>query len=259
MTKEINPKRIRSFEIYKEHHGKITIKQIAKLLSEKERNIKYWKSTDDWSGKYNPLGGAPKGNKNAVGNKGGAPEQNQNAKTEGWYSKYFPTVARNLIKEAEEKGSSPLEIQWAMVMTKWIAIIRTQKIMFVKDHNDMTKELKKTKVQSDLIGPKDNKQLVEVYREEEYEIQQAWDKQANFLNAQSRAMSTLSGLIKRYEEMLNANWDTVTEEQKLRVERLKVQINNPELQHRKEVDKEKLQLERERLEHTKEMDEFNKF
>ncbi|HAJ9441727.1 TPA: TerS, partial [Listeria monocytogenes] len=30
------------------------------------------------------------------------------------------------------------------------------------------------------------------------EYQFAWDKQANFLNAQSRAMSTLSGLIKQF-------------------------------------------------------------
>ncbi|MDA5927470.1 TerS, partial [Listeria monocytogenes] len=33
---------------------------------------------------------------------------------------------------------------------------------------------------------------------DKYEYQFAWDKQANFLNAQSRAMTTLSGLIKQF-------------------------------------------------------------
>ncbi|PDY08015.1 hypothetical protein COM83_33505, partial [Bacillus cereus] len=36
-----------------------------------------------------------------------------------------------------------------------------------------------------------------------YEIQMAWDKQANFLNAQSRAMGTLSSLIKQFDELAN--------------------------------------------------------
>jgi uncharacterized protein YjcR len=90
---------------------------------------------------------------------------------------------------------------------------------------------------------------------EEYEIQFAWDKEANLINTQSKGLNTLAKLIKQYDEMLHANWDTVTEEQKLRVERLKVQINNPELQHRKEVDKHKKQLERERFEHQKKIDD----
>jgi uncharacterized protein YjcR len=253
MTKERSPNREKAFEIYKEHHGKITLKQIAGILSEKQRNIKYWKATDDWDGRYNPLGGAPKGNRNAAGH--GAPEKNQNARTYGWYSKYYPTEARNLIKEAEESGGTPLEIQWSMIMTKWIAIIRAQKLMFVKDQDDKTKELKKFKIQNDLVGPKGNQELAEVYREEEYEIQQAWDKHATFLNAQSRAMATLTGMIKRYEEMLHADWDIATEEQKLRVAKLKIDMQKPELQHKKEHDKDKLELERERFEHQKKLDE----
>lgn len=254
MTKEKNPNREKSFEIFKEHHGLITNKKIAEMLCESERNIKFWKSKDSWNENYNPKGGAPKGNKNAAGKKGGAPLKNQNARTEGWYSKYYPTVVRNLIKEAEEAGGSQLEILWAQIMTQWIAIIRAQEIMFVKDKDDITKELKKTKTQSDMKGPKGNQELVETFREEEYEIQQAWDKQANFLNAQSRAMTTLANLIKRYDEMLHNNWTLATEEQKLRVDRLKVQLKNPELQHRKDHDEKKLQLERERFEHAKEID-----
>ncbi|MBB6218196.1 uncharacterized protein YjcR [Anaerosolibacter carboniphilus] len=255
MSRARSPNREKAFEIYREHQGKITSKEIANMLGEKEKNIEYWRNVDDWKGRYKPQGGAPKGNTNAVGHKGVTPLENQNARTYGWYSKYLPTEVRNLIKEAEEAGGSPLDIQWAMIMTKWINILRSQKIMYVKDENDKSKELKKFKSQQDLKGSKDNKVLVETYREEEYEIQQAWDRQANLLNSQSRAMATLSKLIKDYNEMLHANWDIATEEQKLRVERLKAQIQNPELQHRKEHDAKKLQLDRERFEHTKKMDE----
>lgn len=255
MARNRSPNRDEAFKIYKKYFARITNKEIACLLGMKEKTIEYWKYADKWKEKYNPNGGAPIGNQNAVGHKGVLPAQNQNARKEGWYSKYFPTVSRNLIKEAEAAGSSPLEILWAQIMTQWIAIIRAQKIMFVKDENDKTKELKKIKSQSELIGPKDCKKSVEVYREEEYEIQQAWDKQASFLNAQSRAMTTLSGLIKRYDDMLHANPDIATEEQKLRVEKLKYQMKNPELEHRIEVDKEKLKLEKERFEHQKKIDE----
>ncbi|MDF2548795.1 MAG: YqaS [Anaerosolibacter sp.] len=246
--------REKAFELYREHQGEITTKEIANILCEKEKNIEYWRRVDDWKGRYKPQGGAPKGNNNAAGHKGVAPLHNQNARKHGWYSKYLPTKMRNLVKETEEAGGSPLDIQWAMIMTKWINILRSQKIMFVKDEHDKTKELKKLKVQQDIKGPKDNKMHVETYREEEYEIQQAWDKQANLLNSQSRAMATLSKLIKDYNEMLHANWDTATEEQKLRVERLRMQIQNPELQHRKELSEKKLELEKEKFEHTKEMD-----
>jgi len=254
MARNRSPNRDKAFRLYKKYFGKITSKDIACLLKIKEKTIEYWRCVDNWKDNYNPKGGAPRGNQNALGHKGVTPLENQNARKEGWFSKYFPTESRNLIKEAEESGGSTLEILWAQITTQWIAIIRAQKIMFVKDKNDKTKELKKFKTQSELVGSKESKEPIEVYREEEYEIQQAWDKQANFLNAQSRAMATLTNMIKRYDEILHANWDMATEEQKLRLEKLKVQMENPELKHRKEVDKEKLQLEKERFEHQKELD-----
>lgn len=245
MAKSRNPNRDKAFDLYKQHYGKITSKEIAVLLNEKVKNIEYWRIMDSWKQKYNPKGGAPKGNKNAVGNDGGAPQGNQNARTYGWYSKYFPTETRNLIKEAEEAGGSPLEILWAQIMTQWIAIIRAQEIMFVTDKNEMIKELKKRK---EIDGDKMSG------LEEEWEFQFAWDRQATFLNAQSRAMSQLTSMIKRYDEMLHANWEMATEEQKLRVEKLKVQIKDPGLQHKKKVDANKHRLARERFKHQKDID-----
>ena len=57
---------------------------------------------------------------------------------------------------------------------------------------------------------------------ERWEVQQAWDKQNNFLKAQARAQGELRSLIKQYDEMLHKNWELASEEQKMRVERIKV-------------------------------------
>ena len=64
-----------------------------------------------------------------------------------------------------------------------------------------------------------------------WEVQQAWDKQNNFLKAQARAQSELRSLIKQYDEMLHRDWEIATEEQKARVELVKAQtmkINDSE-------------------------------
>jgi phage terminase small subunit len=251
--KKRNPNRDKSFEIFKECQGKITNKEIANLLKEKIKNIEYWRTVDDWNGKYNPKGGAPKGNQNALGHKGTAPEGNQNARIHGFYSKLMPSETYDIFESLEDM--SPLEILWTNIKIKYAAILRAQKIMFVKDQEDITKELKKTKSQSELVQG----ESIEVYREEEYEIQFAWDKQANFLRAQSTAMGQLTNMIKKYDEMIHANWDTATEEQKLRVDKLKLQLENNEFKHKKEVDKNKIELERERFEHQKKQDELKNF
>ena len=38
-------------------------------------------------------------------------------------------------------------------------------------------------------------------------------------------MQTLFNMIKQYDEMVHKNWDLVTEEQKLRIEKLKLDIS----------------------------------
>lgn len=255
MNRKVNPNRIKAFEIFKENYGKITTKKIAALLNESYKNVEYWRAADKWKEKYNPKGGAPIGNKNAVGHKGVAPERNQNSRKHGFFSKYFPKEVINIMELTE--GMEPLDILWSNIKLKYAAIVRSQKIMYVKNQNDKTKELKKIKSQSANIGSKEEPEIVEVYREEEYDIQYAWDKQANFLRAQSTAMGQLTRMIKQYDEMLHQNWETATEEQKLRVEKLKVSIDatRQDIKNRIETTKEKLKLEKERFEHQKKIDE----
>ncbi len=49
MPRHRNPNREKAFEIYKEHGGNITNREIAKLLGEDEKVIAVWKSRDKWN------------------------------------------------------------------------------------------------------------------------------------------------------------------------------------------------------------------
>lgn len=100
---------------------------------------------------------------------------------------------------------SPLDILWENICLKYAAIIRSQQIMYVKDNNDVTKRI-----------------TVDGSETTVYQYKEAYEKQASFLMAQSRAMGTLMSLIKQYEEMCNS--ELATEEQKLRIEKLKTEI-----------------------------------
>ncbi|WP_425447753.1 phage terminase small subunit [Dethiothermospora halolimnae] len=190
-------------------------KDIAKKYDVSLNTIKSWVKRYGWSkekkqkGAHKKKKGAPLNNKNAVGH--GAPSKNKNAEKHGFFSKYLPDETLSIVQEIKEKD--PLDILWENIQIQYAAIIRAQKIMYVKDKEDTTKVIKKSKQYESELS-----QSSEI----EYEFQMAWDKQANFLKAQSRAMSELRSMIKRYDEMLQS--DLATEEQKLRIEKLKADI-----------------------------------
>lgn len=145
----------------------------------------------------------------------GPPKKNKNAESHGFFSKYLPDDTLNIIQDIKIKKS--IDILWENIQIQYAAIIRSQKIMHVENIHDITKELKKEKtVTGDMSS----------MHEEEYEIQFAWDKQATFLKAQSRAMSELRTMIIKYDELCKT--ELVTEEQKLRIKKLKVDIEKVE-------------------------------
>lgn len=237
MPRARNPDRDKAFELFKEHNGNITNREIANILNVPERTISVWKIRDSWNEKVNcstskkecsttkkKRGGQP-GNKNAVGH--GAPKENKNAEKHGFFSKYLPEETIDIIQEIKEKN--PLDILWENIQIQYAAIIRAQRIMFVEDRNDKTVE-KVEERRGKIKG-------------ERWEVQQAWDKQANFLQAQSRAMAELRNMIKQYDELLNANRDLATEEQKMRIEKLRADVNritgnNAEVEDLSEIYKE---------------------
>ncbi|MEG3040884.1 MAG: phage terminase small subunit [Clostridium sp.] len=232
MSRERSPNREKAFELYKKCNGRITSKEIAKLLDENENNVRSWRSLDKWKRKLNKKG-APFGNTNSVGNNGGAPAGNTNSFKYGNYTKRIPLAVKNIMDELDIEN--PIEKLWRSICLQEARIINMQNIMHVENKDDITKVLKKTSVGAKMDS-------------EEYEIQFAWDKEANLINTQTKAYSALAKMLKQYDDMLHTNWDTVTEEQKLRVERLKVQIENKELKHKIEFDKEKLNMQKEMLE-----------
>ena len=145
-------------------------------------------------------------------------------KTE-FITSYLPTSRKKKLKQIQDSGLNSLDILWSNIELHFLAILESQKIMYVKSKTEMIKELKKTKVQNEIQEDKNGNEVkVEIYREEEFEFQFAWDRQATYLDSQSKAMQTVTNMISKYEELLHKNWDLASEEQKLRVEKLKSEV-----------------------------------
>lgn len=204
---------------YKDYLAGMKYKDIAEKYNVSLNTVKSWKTRNSWNrkegaqsekvctqkekGAHKRKKGGQPGNQNAKGNSGGAaPEGNKNAEKHGFYSKWLPPETMEIMQEIEEK--SPLDILWEQITLQYTAIIRAQKLMFVKDQRDKTIEIVKTSDDGST-----------------YDIQQAWDKHEKFLSAQSRAMTTLNGLIKQYEEMLHSSDDAA--ERKARLEKLRLE------------------------------------
>lgn len=113
----------------------------------------------------------------------------------------------------EIQDADPLDLLWDQIRLSYTAILRAQRIAYVKDAEDKTIEKIEDRSGTESWG-------------EKWEVQQAWDKQANFMKAQARAMDALRGLIKQYDEMLHNDWEAAAEEQKARLQALKAKIND---------------------------------
>ena len=183
--------------------------EIASQLNLPEGTIRSWKNRQKWdcnvaNEKCNVAkrkkGGQP-GNHNATG-----PPKNHNAEKHGLFRKYLPPETFSIIQEMPK---DPLDVLWDQIQIAYAAIIRAQQIMYVRDREDKTTEKIEEK-DGNVIG-------------ERWEVQQAWDKQANFLKSQARAQSELRSLIKQYDEMLHKNWELATEEQRSRIAQMKAQ------------------------------------
>lgn len=228
MARPRSDKRDKAFEIWRDSGQTMKLKDIADELDIPASRIRKWKAEDKWEEKIkgafpNTKGsapkrrGAPKGSKNARGH--GAPEGNKNSEKHGFFAKIFPDdpEIREIIGEIGAK--SPLDILWENIVIQYTAIARAQRIMFVQSKGELIKHLKREKKSS---GPQSDSW------EKEYELQFAWDRQASFLAAQARAMTTLEKLLSRYESM-------ASDEQLLKVEKLK---------HDMQLARERLKLEK---------------
>lgn len=212
MPKQRSPDSYKAEEMYKQG---MKLVEIASQLNVSEGTVRSWKNRYNFDGKSTATlqknnrnvakkkrGGQP-GNKNAVGH--GAPKGNQNATKHGLFSRYLPEDTRELFFSLDSED--PLDLLWDQIKLAYTAIMRAQQIIHVRDREDKTVEKIEEK-DGNVIG-------------ERWEVQQAWDKQASFLQAQAKAQKELTTMIKQYEELLHKNWDLATKEQKARIKQLK--------------------------------------
>lgn len=204
-------------QAYKDYVKGMKYKDLAEKYGVSVNTIKSWKQRHGWERKkgapieksvHTKKGGQP-GNKNALGNNGGAPQKNQNAVTHGFFSKFLPEETLEIMEEIQER--SPADMIWDQIQIQYAAILRAQRIMFVSDKEEMIKELKKKR---SLISE------VSEIEEEEYEFQFAWDRHATFLNAQSRAMGELRSLIKQFDQLAHE-----ADERRLKLEQMRLNID----------------------------------
>lgn len=212
-----NPNREKACEIYIEKRGNIKLTEIASMLNEKPANIRTWKYNDKWSERI-PKPGAPKGNQNAKGNKGGpgGKKGNTNSVQHGAYMSadrilsrmqdILPKSILNTIKVLD--GESSLDKLWRNIIMLDAKISSSYKIIDVKNSNDHTIEVKK---QGEGFT--------------ENEILFAIEKETKAATAIARMKDTLSKMIKNYEDLLHKNWDLANKEQKARLELIKAQTN----------------------------------
>jgi uncharacterized protein YjcR len=189
---------------YQDYLKGMKYKEIAEKYGVTINTVKSWKQRYDWirdgvhtkekSVHTKRKRGGQLGNQNAKGH--GAPKRNTNAVKHGLFAKYLPEETLEIVEQLDD--IFPLDILWMNIKMQFASIIRAQQIMFVESKDDLTKVPKREKYTKNT-------------EEREYELQFAWDKQANFLNSQSRAMSELRSMLKQFVEMANADDDRIRE------------------------------------------------
>lgn len=161
MPRQRSPNRDRAFEIYREHGGNIELIEIAGILNMPEGTVRGWKNKDGWDSKLNgtfqknterskPKGGQP-GNKNAVGNDGGAaPPGNLNAIKHGayqtLYAGYLPEEEREVYEQMS--GEADLEAEIRLLRLKLTRLLNRDESFFY-----------------DMFGNRHDKQISEEDRE----------------------------------------------------------------------------------------------
>lgn len=192
----------------KDYEAGMTYKQLSKKYDVAESTINMWRRKYNWTPRETIA--APKGNQYAKGNKGnkdasGPPIGSQNAKKHGLFSKYIPQETLEIMGLLDD-GITQADILWAQIKIQYAAIIRAQAIMWVEDRDDITRTI--TKLRETQFGT-----------DTDIEVQQAWDKYASFLTAQSRAMGELRSLIKQFNDLANED-----DERKMKLEQLQLNL-----------------------------------
>lgn len=189
----------------------VTLKALAEKFGVKEATVRSRKNREKWQRNEsatqrknvatkkrittNEQTQQPQQNRSGNPNpKSKFPERNSYALKHGMFSRYMPKETLEIMGMIGD--GSPESLLWIQIELQFAAIIRAQEIMFVRDRDDLTKELKREKQQNGEKGSS---------WEEEYELQFAWDKQAQFMNTQTKAIGELRSLINQYIKLPQQN------------------------------------------------------
>ncbi|EGO7694245.1 small subunit of terminase [Enterococcus faecalis] len=147
MARKRDPRRDQAKEIWLKSNGKKVLKELANELNVSDSQIRKWKSIDKWAdelkgnvtnSKSNVTnkGGAPPGNKNAVGNKGNKsaspPKRNKNAVKTGEYE----TIFADLLSDEEKDIYSNVNDDPFFILEEEIRILKIRQYRMLKRIKD---------------------------------------------------------------------------------------------------------------------------
>ncbi|WP_077621552.1 phage terminase small subunit [Sediminibacillus massiliensis] len=153
-------------------------------------------------------------------------KKNTNANKHNLFTKYLPQETIDIMGGID--SMQPIDILWMNIQMQFASIIRAQQIMYVKDQDDRTETLKKLKVEN--VRTREGPAQIPIERE--YEIQQAWDKQATFMNSLSRSMAELRNMLKQFDEMASLD-----DERRLKLQQMNLNLEKTKAEIEKLTDK----------------------
>lgn len=237
MARERSTNRLAAQKLWLKSGRQLKLVDIAEDLGVSDSLVRKWKFLDKWDDipTRRPRG-APKGNQNAIGNKGGgAPGGNQNNLKHGLYSKFLPQNEEFQELMAMVSELDPLDMLWQGVEIAFAKLLWAQRIMFVTDKEEMIKELKKRKFEVHDVG-KDEPRVEPMVTEEEYEFQFSWDRQSTDIKAYSTISREFRSAMKQFLSAAPEN-----DERRIKLALMEAQVEKAK------VDTAKLQIEAEKL------------
>lgn len=193
-------------EAKKLYDSGVSLADIAKQFNIPHSTVKSWKFREKWEtvASLHPDATASDARNHARTVKPGCrpPFQPKNklAVTHGLFARYLPEETRDIAEQMMDRKQ--IDLLAEQIVLAYAAILRAQKLMYVTDRKDMTREIQSDG--SDSTG---------------YLIQMPWDKQAAFMQAQARAQAQLANMIKLYDELSRS--ELATEEQRARIAQIK--------------------------------------
>lgn len=144
MARKRDPRRDEAKKIWLDSGGKKVLKELASELNVSDSQIRKWKSVDKWAeelkgnvtksnSNVTNKGGAPSGNKNAKGNKGGSPPKgNKNAIKTGEYE----TIFADMLSDEEKDIYSNMNDDLFFILEEEIRILKIRQYRMLKRIKD---------------------------------------------------------------------------------------------------------------------------